>query len=166
MRLKRLICAVLAVCLALALVPALERTAQAASPYYITVDLTNQIVTVYENGNVTESGIVRQMICSSGKPSTPTPKGTFTLPKKSRASERTEWYYFASSHCYAKWATRIHGGILFHSILYSRPDESTVRMKSVRQLGSKASHGCVRLMPEDARWIYENCHKGQVIEIY
>ena len=43
-----------------------ETAAQASPKYYITVDLTNQVVTVYDNGNVSNAGIVRQMICSTG----------------------------------------------------------------------------------------------------
>ena len=99
MRLKRLIAAVAVLCLAMTVVPGLEPQARAASAYYITVDLTNQIVTVYDKGNTTESGIARQMICFSGKDITPTPKGTFTLPAKWKASERTEWYYFPEYNC-------------------------------------------------------------------
>ncbi len=165
MQFRRFFCALLALCLLAAAVPAFDLTARAASPYYVEVDLTNQIVTVYDNGNVSESGIVRQMICSSGKASTPTPKGTFTLPKKSRASERSEWYYFASSRCYAKWATRINGGILFHSILFnSKKGKPT--STSVNALGTKASHGCVRLKIEDAYWIAMNVPAGTKVKIF
>ena len=164
MRLKRLICALLLVCMAAVALPEWLPSALAASPYYITVDLTNQIVTVYDSNNLTESGIVRQMICSSGRPGMGTPKGTFTLPKKSRASERTEWYYFASSHCYAKWATRIKGGILFHSILYNSK-KGNPTAASVNALGTKASHGCVRLKVEDAKWIAMNCPAGTKVKI-
>ena len=165
MRFKRMICALLLVCLAAALLPAPRTGAQAASPYYVEVDLTNQIVTVYDNGDMTEDGIVRQMICSSGKSSTPTPRGTFTLPKKSRASERTEWYYFPANACYAKWATRIRGGILFHSILYTRRKVGPTKA-SLRALGTPASHGCVRLKVDDAKWIAQNCPAGTKVKIF
>ena len=40
--------------------------ALAASPYAIEVDVTNQIVTVYRAEDMGDSGIVRQMICSTG----------------------------------------------------------------------------------------------------
>ena len=73
MRFRRVLCAVLLLVMAAAALPVPGDTALAAARYYITVDLTNQIVTVYDNGNTTESGIARQMICSSGKAATPTP---------------------------------------------------------------------------------------------
>ena len=165
MQFKRIICALLLVCMAAACLPELQPGAEATSPYYIEVDLTNQIVTVYDQGKVSDAGIVRQMICSSGRPGMGTPKGTFTLPKKSRAAERAEWYYFPEHHCYAKWATRIRGGILFHSVLYNSKQGKPTAV-SVNALGKKASHGCVRLKVEDARWIAKNCPAGTKVRIF
>ena len=160
MNLKRWIAMLLVAALLATAAPAL-----AAPSYYVTVDLTNQIVTVYQAGNVSKSGIVRQMICSSGKKGTSTPTGTFTLPKKSRSSERSEWYYFSEYRCYAKWATRIRGGILFHSVTYSTK-KSGPSASAVRNLGSPASHGCIRLRVEDAKWIADNCPAGTKVKIY
>ena len=165
MTFKRFAAALLALCLAVISVSALGGAAQAASKYYITVDVTNQIVTVYDASNVSDSGIVRQMICTTGKAATPTPIGTFSLPAKSRASERTEWYYFPEYNCYAKWATRIRGGVLFHSVLYTSAKVGPTSA-SVNALGSRASHGCVRLRVADAKWIAQNCPAGTKCKIY
>ena len=165
MRFKSLVACLLALCLCVGALPALMNTAQAAMPYYITVDVTNQIVTVYENGNRTRNGVVRQMICSTGAPGHSTPLGTFTLPPKSRRSERTEWYSFPAYNCYAKWATRIKGPFLFHSIIYNRRGGSPTRT-SLNALGRRASHGCVRLRPDDAKWIALNCAAGTQVRIY
>ena len=160
MRFKRVLAALVALCLALALMPA-----TASSKYTIYVDTTNQIVTIYDSGNISDSGIVRQMICSTGKSATPTPTGTFSLPAKSRSSERSEWYYFPEYNCYAKWATRIRGGILFHSVLYSASKKGPTS-SSVKALGTKASHGCIRLRVEDAKFIAQNCPVGTKCKIY
>ena len=65
-----------------------------------------------------------------------------------------------------QYAYQIEGDILFHSVLYSQRDTSTLRVNSVYALGSKASHGCVRLQVEDAQWIYENCESGTVVVVY
>ena len=165
MRFGRFMAALMALCLLVALLPLPQNAARAASPYYIYVDITNQIVTVFDNGNISESGIARQMICSTGKSGTPTPTGTYTLPSKSRSSERTEWYYFPDYSCYAKWATRIVGGILFHSVLYNS-NKVGPTSSSVNALGSKASHGCIRLRVEDAKWIAQNCPAGTKCKIY
>lgn len=160
---KRMLAALTALCLILLLAPL--TTATASSKYYITVDLTNQIVTVYDSENTDDSHIVRQMICSTGRPATPTPTGTFYLPSKSQSSERTEWYYFPKYKCYAKWATRIRGGILFHSTLFSAAKRGPTSA-STRALGSKASHGCVRLRVDDAKFIAVNCTSGTKCRIF
>jgi len=163
--LKRITAIFMVLCLLVVSVPEFLPGAEAAAKYYITVDLTNQIVTVYENGNTTNSGIVRQMICSSGKAGTKTPTGTYTLPKKVYSSERTEWYYFSKYKCYAKYATRIVGGILFHSVLYTKAKVGPTSA-SVNALGSPASHGCIRLRVDDAKWIAKNCPSGTKCKIY
>ena len=151
--------------LVLGVFPAATPGALAAAKYYIEVDITNQVVTVYLNGNRTDSGMVAQMICSTGKSSTPTPTGTFTLPSKTYSSERTEWYYFSKYNCWAKWATRIYSGILFHSVT-DNSKSSGPSSASVNNLGSQASHGCIRLRVADAKWIAQNCPAGTKVRIY
>ena len=165
MKLKRLLTSLLILTLVLTSFLVFGETAQAASAYYIEVDITNQIVTVYRNSDRTSSGIVRQMICSTGKSGTSTPTGTFTLPAKSRSSERTEWYYFSAYGCWGKWATRIKGGILFHSITYSSKTSGPSKT-ALANLGSPASHGCVRLRVDDSKWIAQNCPAGTKVKIY
>ncbi len=160
---KRLLTLFLCLTLLVASFPMFEEGALAASAYYIEVDITNQIVTVYESGNRTDSGIVRQMICSTGAPSTPTPQGTFILPEKKYAADRTEWKRVNGA--WAQWCTRIRGSILFHSLpvsaKYGKPSAATVAA-----LGSQASHGCVRLRVADAKWIALNCPVGTKTKIF
>lgn len=165
LRLKRIICLLALLCLLATALPLPRDMAQASAKYYITVDVTNQIVTVYDNGNTSDSGIVRQMICSTGKAATPTPLGTFSLPTKTYNTERTEWYYFSEYNCYAKWATRIYKGILFHSVLYSASKKGPTS-SSTKALGSRASHGCVRLKVDDAKWIAQNCPAGTKVKVF
>ena len=165
MKLKRIAAWLALLCLLSTALPALGPGARASANYMIAVDITNQIVTVYKSGNTSESGIVRQMICSTGKSGSATPTGTYALPSKRYSTERREWYYFPKYNCYAKWATRIVGGILFHSVLYTASKAGPTR-SSVNALGSRASHGCVRLRVEDARWIAQNCPAGTLCRIY
>ena len=140
-----------------------EPTASAEiMPYTISVDLTNQIVTMYSTSDNT---IVRQMLCSTGLRNS-TPTGTFTLPKNQRKGERQEWYYFNVYNCYAKYATRIYNGIMFHSIPYNRKRDSSISKKAVDEFGQPASHGCIRLRPDDAEFIAKNCLAGTVVKIF
>ena len=138
--------------------------AQAASKdtYCVEVDVTNQITTVYRNS---DRKIVRQMICSTGKENY-TPLGTFKMEKTRPLTDRVEWYYITKFRCFVKFATRIKGGILFHSIPYAQKDMQTIDQEALAQLGTKASHGCIRLLWEDARWISENCPDGTTVKIF
>lgn len=134
----------------------------APAQYKLMVDVTNQITRAYtydENGEYTV--LVREMICSTGTSSNPTPLGTTIMPSK-----RARWGYFPTWDSHAQYLTRIDSANAFHSVLYSAPDESTLSVKSFEALGTPASHGCVRLLVSDAKWIYDNCKAGTVITVY
>ena len=90
-----------------------------------------------------------------------TPSGTYQAGGRITLDE---WYYFKDYNCYAKYAYRIVGGILFHSVLYNANKQGPTN-SSVRALGKKASHGCVRLAVDDAKWIYDNCPEGTTVVI-
>lgn len=162
MRIRRMLAALTALCLLALCAPCTGALANAK--YYITVDITNQIVTVYDSEKTDDINIVRQMICSTGRNATPTPQGTFRLPSRG-STERGEWYYFSKFKCYAKYATRITGGILFHSTLFTAAKKGPTS-SSTRALGSKASHGCVRLRVPDAKFIAQNCPAGTKVKIF
>lgn len=154
------------VLLALALIAALVCPGASAKskyekPYYIMVDLTNQVVTVY---NTADDTIARQMICSTGLQDT-TPRGTYYLPKADEG-ERENWYFFAIYNCYAQYATRIIDNVLFHSIPCSYKSQRSVSQLAIQNLGQPASHGCIRMLWPDAKFIAESCEPGTRVEIY
>lgn len=131
-------------------------------PYKLVVDVSEQRVYVYQWNGSSFGACIKEMICSTGKkgPSTETPLGTFQMDGPTGTGE---WYWFSTYKCYAKWASRIVGGILFHSVVYSK--NKVLNQTSVRKLGRRASHGCIRLKVEDAQWIYENCPSGTTVVI-
>lgn len=133
-------------------------------PYLLKVSTKDQRVYAYswnEKDNAYTT-LARTMICSTGLPDTPTPKGTFT----STTTPVVRWGYFPKYDVWAQYLYRIKGPYLFHSVLYDEADESTVKWGSVNKLGSPASHGCIRLKPEDAKWIYNNCPAGTTVTVY
>ena len=130
-------------------------------PYYIKVSIDDQRVYVYRWVDGGYDFLIKSMICSTGIGNS-TPKGVFV----SAGHRDVRWHHFADFNSWAQYPFVIEGSILFHSVLYTRPNDNAVDRRTVRSLGRKASHGCVRLMPEDAKWIYDNCYRGQVIEIY
>ena len=69
------------------------------------------------------------------------------------------------SNVWVKYAFVIEGGYFFHSVLYPT-QEGEPTATSVKKLGTRASHGCIRLSAEDAEWIYNNCASGTTVVIY
>ncbi len=131
-------------------------------PYSITVDVKNQVVTVYgldENGEYTN--VVRQMICSTGTTSHPSDLGDWTLNGRT-----ARWATFPKwGGGWAQYWTRINSSIAFHSVLYNSTNTMDLATGSYSALGSRASHGCIRLLVHDAKWIYDNIGKGVVVHI-
>jgi len=126
--------------------------------YLLKIDTGKQTVTAYgwEDGEYTK--VARQMVCSTGLDGTPTPAGTYKA-----TGPVARWCYFPSYGCWAQYAFRIKGGVLFHSVLYQQAKESTLIKGSVRKLGRKSSHGCVRLSVKDAKWIFDHCTAGTTV---
>lgn len=128
-------------------------------PYLLKINRQQNVVTAYEkdeNGEYTVP--VRAILCSTGLYNA-TPKGTFHLSTK---------YIWRQLHggVYGQYASRITGGVLFHSVPYASKNKSSLYWEKYNKLGQQASMGCVRLTVEDAKWIYENCPSGTTVEVY
>lgn len=126
-------------------------------PYYITVNLTDNIVTVYEKdeaGNYTVP--IKAFYCSGGES---TPEGTF------QTIEKYEWRALFGD-VWGQYATRITGHYLFHSVPYLEKDKTTLEYDEYNKLGSTASAGCIRLCVKDVKWIYDNCPIGTAVKMY
>ena len=135
-------------------------SAEGGTQYYIEVDVGNQIVTVYDTADMS---IVRQMLCSTGRKIQWTPLGDYVLPADEKNTDRDPWYQIGGM--FVRYATRISGKILFHSIPYNFKSLNCIDRDCLRRFGMPASHGCIRLRWEDARFIAENCHAGTRVKI-
>ena len=94
----------------------------------------------------------REIVCSPGKPSTPTISGVHHVGSKT--------YVFGHGYsCY--YATQISGDYLFHSILYRQGTFAVMD----GTLGRQVSHGCVRMALENAQYIYNTVPAGSTIVI-
>ena len=126
---------------------------KALRPYMLRVSIADQRVYAYaldDNNEYTK--LVRTMKCSTGRSGSPTPKGTYI----NSTGPGARWHYFKKFSCWAQYAYYIQGDIMFHSVLYGSKG-GRVTQSSVNNLGRQASHGCVRLSVEDAKWIWTNC---------
>ena len=137
-------------------------TARPQAPaFHLVVDVNNQVVTAYardEDGNYTQR--IRDMICSSGTTRNPSDLGDWVL-----SGYKVTWCYFPKWGDYARYWTRINNGIAFHSVIYNTVSTMDLSIKSYRRLGSRASHGCVRLQVADAKWVYDYVEAGTVVTI-
>ena len=123
-----------------------------ATNYLILVSLKDFKVNIYK-GSTNNWNLVNSYICTIGKPSTPTPKGTYTIGIKG--------LYFGVNKGYKCWYyTQFKGNYLFHSIIYNL--DGSVRDG---RLGMRLSDGCIRLAKENAKWIYDNIPKGTKVLI-
>lgn len=130
-------------------------------PYALVVDVKNQVITAYgldENNEYTI--VVRRMICSTGTYATPSDVGVWKLN-----SGRSRFPLFPKFGVYVQYWTPIVNGIGFHSVIYNTKNTMDLAVGSYRQLGTRASHGCIRLLVDDAKWIYENAGKGTQVTI-
>ena len=129
------------------------------APYYIKVNRSANCVTVYSkdaNGEYTVP--VKAMVCSVGLDNK-TPLGTGAI------SDKYEWRLLFGD-VYGQYAVRFNGHIMFHSVPYTTTSKDALKGGEYNLLGQPASKGCIRLSVADAKWIYDNCCKGTVVEVY
>lgn len=136
-----------------------------ADTYYIIVDVYWQVIMIYtkdENGEYTVP--VRYILCSTGDPGIKdggeTRRGKFQME-----IPRVRFGHFLSGEAAQYWSL-IRGRTYFHSILYEKQNNmSTYMVDTYEALGSKDSHGCIRMTVPDARWIWYHIAYGTTCEI-
>ncbi len=138
-----------------------QKAIERKTAYRINVSIDEQQVYIYKLQSDLSYALVRTMTCSTGL-NDATPRGVFCGTTGAGA----RWHYFEEFDCWAQYAFFIEHDIMFHSVIYSKQDETTLRQSSVTALGHPASHGCVRLSLADAEWIYTTCPAGTVVTIY
>lgn len=102
--------------------------------------------------------LIREMIASAGKAETPTPTGWYRINGRG---------YAFFSYKYQEGAyywVRFLGNYLFHSIPFD-PNRN-IKQSEAEKLGQPASHGCVRLSLENAKWFYDNVPDGTLVIIH
>ena len=136
--------------------------------YKISIDLTNQICTVYgvySDGSV--KGIMSEFVSTARKGKT-TPVGNWKIQGASggrKAKYRT--CKLSSGKTYAEYACRFTGAKMMHGVPYkTRNTKGYVYKGEFNKLGSVASAGCVRMPIKMARFIYNNCPIGTPVVVF
>ena len=129
-------------------------TKSSSTKYLIYVDKGGRWVNVFK-GKRKNWDLIRRCRCTIGKPSTPTPSGTYRVVCKV--------LHFGESKGYTCWyATGFIGSTyLMHSVVCY----SGTKTPSDGRLGAAVSHGCVRMHISKAKWIYDNIPGGSTVYI-
>jgi hypothetical protein len=123
---------------------------RSSTNYLILVDCRSNRTAVYQWDNGWYA--VKEWACTTGANNC-TVKGEFATNLKGYSFGRGfTCYYF----------TQFYGDYLFHSVLYY---QNSNRVMDGR-LGINASHGCVRLAIENAKWIYDTIPRGTKVVTY
>ncbi|PJC37185.1 hypothetical protein CO046_01795 [Candidatus Peregrinibacteria bacterium CG_4_9_14_0_2_um_filter_53_11] len=124
---------------------------------YIDVDLSQQITRV-KYGEV----VVREYLSSTGSFKTPTPVGRFSIINKQELRIGKAWphYRMPEWQGFTKWG---HG---FHALPYLESDNGVFWEEALNHIGQRVSHGCIRLLNEDAADLSEITEIGWPIVIH
>ncbi len=134
-------------------------------PYFFEVDVKNQVVKVWKYNRETDdyTDLDRAFICATGTTTYPSPLGTFVLSgRKAAHCKFPKW-----GGGEARWWTKITEEIAFHSVLYGdSSDDYSLKVNSLKGLGKRGSHGCIRMTVADAKWIYDHVDAGMKVWIH
>ena len=130
----------------------IARSVGSPTNYLLLIDNSRCTTWVFKWVNGDWSAIYK-WICSPGKASTPTVRGTYSIGSRG--------YSFGNGFTCYYW-TQFYGNYLFHSILYYQGTRSVMD----GTLGVPASHGCVRLDINNAYWINQNIPSGTRVYSY
>lgn len=129
-------------------------------PYYLYVEKGSYTLTIYkadDRGEYTEVVAAYRIAHGGNK----TPAGIFTL------GERDRWHDFPDGGT-VQYATRYHERLYVHSPLYARDNAAQLWPRYYdgdHGIGGSNTGGCLRMVTEAARFVYENCAEGTTLEI-
>jgi lipoprotein-anchoring transpeptidase ErfK/SrfK len=133
--------------------PSSNQNPSVSNKYRVNVSIANQTVQVYQ-GNT----LIKNFLISTGTDNS-TPKGDFTI------QNRGEWFYSNQYQEGAKWWVSFKGWgtYLFHTVPMDRNQQ--IIQSEANKLGTPASHGCIRMAVNDAKWFYDNIPQGTPVHI-
>lgn len=129
-------------------------------PYYLYAEKGSYTLTIYEMDEFGEyTKVYKTYRISHGGNKTPT--GIFTLGEKER------WHNFPDGGT-VQYATHYHARLYIHSPLYAEENAGKLWPRYYdgdHGIGGSNTGGCLRMVTEASRFIYENCPVGTTLEI-
>ena len=124
-----------------------------STKYLVWVSLKTQTVNVFTGGKGNWT-LTKSMPCASGKNSTPTVTGEFTVK-----SHAWEWNFGTYK---VRYVTVFYEGYAFHSRIY-KTDYSSLLDDTI---GTPASDGCLRMLDDDCYYIFDQIPTGTRVVVY
>lgn len=118
--------------------------AYSRTSWLVWVSLDKQRVNVFR-GTKGKWSLAKACRCSTGKASTPTPPGRHTIDFKKMYVDGCKYYTEVCGSGMHRWPGTMNKKIFGNHT---------------------ASHGCIRLLEGDARWIYQNVPKQTTVLVY
>jgi hypothetical protein len=95
--------------------------------------------------------IVREYSVSTGTFRTPTPLGTFKILNKQELRIGGAAPHYRMPY----WQGVTKGGVGLHALPYLANDKGMFWNEALNHIGQRASHGCIRLLPEEAEELFQ-----------
>lgn len=127
--------------------------------YYIRVNVGMNCITIYGKDNLNQYTIlVKAMVCSANVSSV---DGSVVYVIKGKE----EWKQ-TTDGTFVHWASNLDGVTALCSTPYSAQDSGTLLTDKFNGLGTEYSPENIWMNSSDAKWIYDNCKEGTIVEIY
>lgn len=131
---------------------------QIKSEYRIVVDKSKQTATVYQNDKP-----IKNFLVLTGRTGsfTQSDNGTFFIYLRykiqdMRGPNGDGTFYLTKG---VKWVSYYNGGEGFHTAYWNYPGIAA------GDPTLKGSHGCINMYEQDAKWIFDNCPMGTVVQV-
>lgn len=123
----------------------------------IVVDKSTQTASVYRNDELVKTFPV----CTGRTGADDSTPGTFFIylryaSQDMRGRNGDGSSYFSPN---VRWVSYYHAGEGFHTASWNYDGIAT------GDAANHGSHGCINMYEQDARWIYENCPRGTIVQI-
>lgn len=123
--------------------------------HYIEVNLSNQTMYLWDGTN-----LVKQFRVSTGKKSTPTREGTFSIRNKASVGKDFPWIMpWWMAFAQDRWGA-------WQGIHELPVDMRTGRKEGIRDIGYAVSHGCIRLAVGAAKEVYNWAQVGDPVYVH
>ncbi len=106
--------------------------------------------------------VIREFPVSTGTTRTPTPIGTTQISHKQEVRVAGSWPHYIMP----KWMTYRAGGYGIHALPSLANDNGVFWREALNHIGTRRSHGCIRLLPGDAEFAYNFADIGTTVNVF